>query len=327
VQSCIAQVEKGKHRSRQDVFARLAAGVDPLGRSEREGLHGPHGSRQPGRNIGSTSPMCGSSSGSAACASSEAELETTPQPAPSVTAPLVASFSDALASLTYMARRWLGASRTGDVAAAAPLDTFERWCRRGAQHMHSFDLAEHSSSLPVHSAALGPTEDEAAEPHQRSAYYRTTVHERDQILAQRLWEVVRATEGRSVVAVVGANHLPGIAQHWREAQSEVAAQRCVEYLQPPDAAGDAAWHAVRWKARAIERLALGFEVGVAAGAGATAILTARAWLPPRWRWAPLAALSGLAATSAGLTVSRQNRAAHLVHNLAVHQDMRTQVVA
>lgn len=150
------------------------------------------------------------------------------------------------------------------------------------------------------------------------AYLQTTVHERDCILAARIRAVAEsAAPGKPVVAVVGANHVPGIIAAWERAQSPAFQQQCADYLsvpslqQPPP-------HA--WKVKAIDVVASVFE-GTAVVAGTGLLATAgRRYVSHSVAFAGTAAVGGALALGVTSWWANYRRPAHLVENLARHND-------
>ncbi|KAL0029847.1 hypothetical protein WJX77_003526 [Trebouxia sp. C0004] len=63
----------------------------------------------------------------------------------------------------------------------------------------------------------------------RDAMHEVLGHERDMILARRLWEAGNKAEGQGVVGVVGAAHVKGIQARWDDAGSPETAKKVAEY--------------------------------------------------------------------------------------------------
>lgn len=63
----------------------------------------------------------------------------------------------------------------------------------------------------------------------RDAMHEVLGHERDLILARRLWEAGNKAEGQGVVGVVGAAHVKGIQARWDAAGSPETAKKVAEY--------------------------------------------------------------------------------------------------
>ena len=150
------------------------------------------------------------------------------------------------------------------------------------------------------------------------AYLQTTVHERDCILAHRIRDVAEAAvPGKPVVAVVGANHVPGIVAAWERAQSPAFQQQCADYLTVPDTQNPPP-HA--WKVRAIDVAANVFE-GTAVVAGTAVLATAaRRYLSHSVGLAGTAAVGGALALGVNSWWASYRRPAHLVENLARYND-------
>jgi hypothetical protein len=200
-------------------------------------------------------------------------------------------------------------------------DAFSRWCLRGVGHLYSFDPSEHG--LPS-SAALTELASTDAAPvgGEASSYYRTTVQERDCILAHRIRAVASEVSSGDVVAIVGANHLPGILRNWAcPCPGDVD---CERFLSVPPEGCSAESKGVLWKLRAVEGLATCMEAGVA-GAGALAACVSARRLPGLLRFAPLAAIGAGVCVSTAWSADRQRRIAQLVQNLAAHQDVANRV--
>ncbi|DBB12972.1 TPA: hypothetical protein ACH3X3_005716 [Trebouxia sp. C0006] len=63
----------------------------------------------------------------------------------------------------------------------------------------------------------------------RDAMHEVMGHERDLILARRIWEAGNKAEGQGVVGVVGAAHVKGIQARWDDAGSPETAKKVAEY--------------------------------------------------------------------------------------------------
>lgn len=151
-----------------------------------------------------------------------------------------------------------------------------------------------------------------------AAYRQTTVAERDVILAHRLRRVAQEGEG-PVVAVVGANHVPGIVAAWEHALTPEFESRCAAFLRPPAAAAAPA-HA--WKASAIDGAAWALEGAAVVGLAGGAAAAARRVMPrcPRVAGGAAVAAVGAAVMSAHAWWALQTRPAQLVANLARFND-------
>ena len=217
-------------------------------------------------------------------------------------------------------------SRLQEACTAARDDAFSRWCVRGAGRMFSFSAHEHGLPGGAAHAELASAESEPA-GGAVTPYYRTTVHERDCILAHRIQAVAAESGTKRVVAVVGANHLQGILRHWEQRRPD-AGMRCAEFLAPPRAT--AACRAVEreslWKLHTVEGLAACMEGGAAVAAAAGPVWLSRR-LPGAWRWSPLAVAGAAVCASAAWSAERHRRMAQLVHNLAAHQDSAARLQA
>lgn len=94
--------------------------------------------------------------------------------------------------------------------------------------------------------------------------YETLIAERDRYMAIRLWERVNAEQPSRVLAVVGAGHLQGIADHLQAMDAESAAERArLESVPPPGRMG----RILPWAIVAIilAGFAIGFYRGPALG--------------------------------------------------------------
>jgi hypothetical protein len=150
------------------------------------------------------------------------------------------------------------------------------------------------------------------------AYLQTTVHERDCILAHRIRDVAEsATPGKPIVAVVGANHVPGIMAAWERAHSPEFQQQCADYLTVPNMPHPPP-HA--WKVKAVEFLATAFEgVAVVAGTGVLAT-AARRYMSLNHAVAGTAVAGGALAWGVNSWWESYRRPAYLVENLARYND-------
>ena len=151
-----------------------------------------------------------------------------------------------------------------------------------------------------------------------AAYQQTTVVERDCILAHRLRRLAEEGDG-PIVAVVGANHVPGIVAAWEHALTPEFERRCEAFLTPPDAAVSPA-HA--WKAAAIDGAAWALEGTAVMGLAGGAAAAAQRVLPrcPRVAGGVAAATVGAAACGMHVWWSMYTRPARLVENLARFND-------
>jgi hypothetical protein len=151
-----------------------------------------------------------------------------------------------------------------------------------------------------------------------AAYHTTTVHERDCILASRIRDVAEsAAPGRPVVAVVGANHVPGIVHAWSSAHTPAFEAQCSSYLSVPEHPPQLP-HA--WKLSAIDTLAWGFEGAAAmAAAGGGAAIVQRCF-PGRTAAVLGAAAAGVLGLGVHTWWSAYRRPAQLVANLASFND-------
>jgi hypothetical protein len=182
--------------------------------------------------------------------------------------------------------------------------------------MYSFDPSDHGLPCGAALSELASTDAAAPDDAAVSPYYRTTVQERDSILAHRIRAVAEEARGRDIVAVVGANHLPGILQHWFSQRGIGDAVDCERFLSVPPADQGVDMGAL-WKLQTVEGLATCMEVGAAC----TAVFVPCALrLQGPWRFAPLAVAGAGVCASSVWSGERQRRIAQLVHNLAVHQD-------
>lgn len=304
VQACIEKVEQHKHRRRQHAFAAVAGTAAPAVSCATAATR-------------TSAPLAPSPAD--AVVGNAALLELAQRVDASLPDAVLASDVEDGFSVAGLLQHAATAARRalGWTMDAAPVpsrtDVFAQWCWRGAGHMHSFALAEHVQGV---TDAVAATRDEVAAAHM-SPYYRTTVFERDCILAHRIWSVAEGTGARCVVAVVGANHVPGILRNWPHAGSQQARSLASAFLSPPAAPADTA--GVRWKAHVVDRAALLME---AAAVGAAAYLPWRALshvAPRAARWVPLGAVlaGGAATVAAG---RQQQRVAQLVDNIAAHHD-------
>jgi hypothetical protein len=201
--------------------------------------------------------------------------------------------------------------------AASPSrgDSFSQWCWRGTGHMQSFNFGEHVSAVAC-SIGVSAADATAAE---MSPYYHTTVYERDGILAQRIWSVAAGSNTKSVVAVVGANHIPGILRNWPHAGSKELQEAVAPFLHPP-AHDTEEVAAARWKVFAVDKLALAMETAAVGTAVAVPCRLLQRIAPAGLRWAPLTVLACLAFSSAACSAARRAQMARLVQNVAAHQD-------
>lgn len=350
VQNCIAAMEHRKHRMRQHAFAQVPhsapCGLDHHahvnGEQRRGALEGTsccadcsggakaqHESGCGAAREGSVSALGCRANGNEDCAESDSCLRScagglsasaTVQPVlPGLTA-AVEHYETSGERLWGSFRAWLGtwsASGGGKRLTPHVHDPFYQWCWRGVGHMHSFRLQDHLGQ---------PLADEAAPGDGvMSPYYRTTVYERDVVLTHRLRLAAEQPGRRRVVAVVGANHLPGIVRNWDSAGGEAMARQVREYVSVPAGTGGRAGEH-EWKRHV---------VGIGASLLEGCVVAAAAYLPVRHaarRYAlaggglralsvmPLAAMAGAALGAALSDATRQGRVAHLVHNIAACAD-------
>lgn len=150
------------------------------------------------------------------------------------------------------------------------------------------------------------------------AYLQTTVHERDCILAHRIRDVAESVApGKPVVAVVGANHVPGIIAAWERAESHTFRQQCADYLSVPDLQSEPP-HA--WKVKAIDSVAHVFE-GLACVGGTSVLATvARRHLSHSAAFAGTAVIGGAVVWGVNSWWASHCRPARLVENLARFND-------
>lgn len=62
-------------------------------------------------------------------------------------------------------------------------------------------------------------------------YVDTVLRERDLIMASNLYREAQQPGIKRVVAVVGANHVPGIIRNWRTAATDEASKLYETYMQ------------------------------------------------------------------------------------------------
>lgn len=151
-----------------------------------------------------------------------------------------------------------------------------------------------------------------------AAYRQTTVAERDCILAYRLRQLSEEGEG-PIVAVVGANHVPGIVSAWDRAGTAEFRRRCQAFLAPP-AAANRTEHA--WKATAIDGAAWALEGAAVVGGVWGGAVAVQRLLPrcPRAAAVTVAAAVGGVAAGANAWWEMRTRPAQLVENLARYND-------
>lgn len=154
-----------------------------------------------------------------------------------------------------------------------------------------------------------------------AAYRQTTVAERDCILAHRLRRIAEDGEG-PVVAVVGANHVPGIVAAWEHALTPEFQRRCEAFLEPPASPRRAVAAAHAWKATAIDGAAWAMEGTAVMGLAGGAAVVAQRMLPrcPRVAGGVTAAAVGAVAVGAHAWWAMRTRPAQLVENLARYND-------
>lgn len=210
---------------------------------------------------------------------------------------------------------WIPATNELEAAESGKVSTGTLASDSGLRGVVSGVLSEcaRAANLPEWQA-WGRKRAEAIE----EAYMQTTVHERDCILAHRIRDVAEsAVPGKPVVAVVGANHVPGIVAAWERAQTPTFQEQCADYLSVPNTQTRPP-HA--WKVKAVDVLANAFEgVAVVAGTGVAAT-AARRTLSHR------AAFVGTAVVGTAMTLgvnswwASYRRPARLVENLARYND-------
>jgi hypothetical protein len=195
-------------------------------------------------------------------------------------------------------------------------DAFQRWCSPhvgGTHELPSTQIgASHDATPFAWSACHAGTEAGL------SPYQRTTLHERDVILTERIWLAATERGAKSVVAVVGASHVLGIMCRWQHAGTSASQAEAQEYLERP--APEQADPAAQQKGRLVNNVAFAMEAAAIGSALYLPSWLLKSRLPTRWRWAPSVAAAGALCSASVCADLRRRHVAQVVQAIALHQD-------